>query len=235
MRKITVLIGCLIILLEVLLSLQVFSQSYESKRAIEKETTNQVLESGIGGKRIDLNLTNATLLEVTSKLAVFYQIPIGVELRNDSRKKLQQNINIKSGSLNEVLDSLISQNPDYKWEMYDNVVNISPANSRDKFLEDLLETQITKFVLKREIDKFEIRDSIVDLPEIKNLLKLNNVESLNRSYPYNPKFNLNDRIDLSILNTTVRGVLNKVVINSENKIWVVERIGENKEFLLVSF
>jgi hypothetical protein len=45
----------------------------------------------------------------------------------------------------------------------------------------------------------------------------------------------NDQLDLNISNTNVRGVLNKVIRDSERKTWVIELTGKNKKNLLIEF
>ena len=209
----------------------------------------QSLETDLINQKVEINLSKATLVEVLSTLAVEYRVAIGLEEATDSRQKINKRmyvedgkikwkdgtINIKSGTLKEVLDSLVEQEPQYTWEVRDNVINVFPVQLRDEFLKKLLETKIEKFSPQKSMNKFEIRDMIVELPEVKALLKAEKVKALNRYYSTRRSIYADDEIDLSISNTDVRGVLNKIARDSEHKIWFIERIGEKREDLLVSF
>lgn len=183
---------------------------------------------------IDMNLSNATLMEVLDTLAVDHRVPVGLEEAVDSRERINRSIRIQTGTLRTILDSVVAQEPRYQWELRDGVINVTPTIARDAFLQSLLETRIDRFVPPKGGDKFKIRDAIVDLPEVKRLLQESKVEILKRSYPSRRSVYSNDDVDLRISNTDVRGVLNKVARESEHKSWTVERIGERKEWLLVS-
>jgi len=216
---------------------------------VQIRTVGQSSETNILNRKIDINLSKATLLETLNILAIYHRVPIGLERDTDYRQRIAQlmyvengkikwkdgTITIKSGTLKEILDSLVAQEPLYQWEVRDGVINVFPTQSRDEFLKKLLETNIEKFSPKKGINKFKLRDVIVDLSEIKALLEAENIEVIKRYYPTRRSIYTNDEVDLSISNTNVRGVLNKVARDSEHKIWVVERIGDKKEFLEVSF
>ena len=76
---------------------------------------------------INIDLTDATLLLALSRLAVEYRVPVGFEQAMDSRDNLNRHIHLQSGTLKTVLDSLVAQEPRYKWELRDGVINITPA------------------------------------------------------------------------------------------------------------
>lgn len=216
---------------------------------VQINVTGQSSETDLINQEIEVNLSKATLVEVLSTLAVHHRVPVGLEEATDSRQRVDERmyvengkikfkegkITIKSGSLKEILDSLIEQEPQYTWEVRDGVINIFPVQLRDEFLKKFLETKIEKFSPLTGWNKFQLRDAIVELPEVKTLLKAENVEALNRYYQIRESIYEDKEIELSISNTDVRGILNKVARDSEYKIWVIERIGERREDLLVSF
>jgi hypothetical protein len=199
-------------------------------------------------RKIDLEVSNTTMLFVLNTLASDYQVPIGFERAPGYYQQLSEKykngtplnsndekITIKKGTLKDILDSLIAQESQYSWEVNDGVINIYPARSRDSFVKELLDTKITKFSSSKETSKFNLGNSIFALPEIKSLLKASNVELFKAYYsiPNDMDSNINLRLNLS--NTTVRGIFNKIVKESVNKIWLIERVGDKKESLSVSF
>jgi hypothetical protein len=50
-------------------------------------------------------------------------------------------------------------------------------------------------------------------------------------YPTYRSIYTNDEVDLTVSDTDLRGVLNKVVRDSEHKLWVIKRKGEKGEIL----
>lgn len=215
-----------------------------SLKSVSGQSPNTLLN-----QKIDLDLSNTTVFYVLNKLAIDKRIPIGLERASDYRQKLYEKmyvengeikwqpdtIKIKSGTLKEILDSLFSQDLQYNWELRDGVINIFPVESRDEFLKKLLDTKIGKFSHEKGINKFQVRDAILKLPEAKQLLKEEKVELLRRDYPNSHYLYPDNEIDANISDTDVRSVLNKIVRDSPHKIWVIERIGDNKRYLLLSF
>ncbi len=182
---------------------------------------------------VDIDLSNATLMLVLSELATEHRVPIGFEQAVGSRQNPKDNIHVRRGTLKSILDSLVVQEPHYKWELRDGVINVTPVVARDEFLAQLLDTKIAQFVPpKGTTDKFRIRDAILALPEVSQLLNANNVAVRPYDYAYGRSIYFNDKVDLTIANTDVRGVLNSVGKESEHKIWFVERVGDKRELLL---
>jgi len=111
--------------------------------------------------------------------------------------------------LEDVLDIIVKQMPNYKWEINDNVVNILPIQGRDKRYEKLLNIKIKSFTYQKGYPIAFIRDAILNLPEVKKFLDDNNMLSTtvrrygdytNRGLPNEMKFS-----DL-----TYRDLLNKI-------------------------
>ena len=79
-------------------------------------------------------------------------MPIGVEvspeddLLKDRRIVLQMN----GATLRDVLNSLVSQNPLYTWDIEDGVINVYPRGNREPLLRALLEAKIETFRITKE-------------------------------------------------------------------------------------
>lgn len=194
----------------------------------------QSKQNDLKDKLIELHLQNVTLLYALSTLSVDYQIPIGFEKSLSDKDEQKINLEIVDGKLQDVLDSIIKQEPQYKWEINDGVVNFIPVNNRDVFLERLLDTHINKFAPKIGNEYFRLKEAIADLPEIKTLLETNNI-ILYKSEMFSKGLLRNIDVDINIQNTNVKGVLNNLVKETPAKFWKIERTGEKREYLLVSF
>lgn len=203
------------------------SASYSFAQSSKEDLTSQP---------ITIRLTNATLIYALETLSVDHRIPIGIESSSDDRKNLVLNIDTSNGgTLSDVLNSIVEQVPIYRWEVRDGVINIVPNQSRDPFLEKLLSTHIDKFTPKPGITKFDIRNTLADLPEVHSLLEENKITLFKYGdHVYYPSIYTKE-VDLSISDTDVRGVLNKVVRDSEHKLWVVGWRDGKKDSLTISF
>lgn len=181
---------------------------------------------------INIDLTDATLLSALNELAD-HRVPIGFEQAIDSRDNLNHQIRLQSGKLKTVLDSLVAQEPRYKWELRDGTINITPVVGRDQFLERFLDTKVLHFEPPTgTTDKFKLRDAVLALPEVRELLEANGVRVKPYDYPYRRSIYSDDDVNLAMTNTNVREVLNNIARRTEHKIWSLERVGEKRELLL---
>lgn len=179
--------------------------------------------------------SRSNLQYVLNVLAVKYRIPIGLEMTKDETFKTEINTTVEDGTLKELLISMFEQEPNYKWELRDGVINITPVKYRSDFLETFLDTPVTRFDPAKAADKFEIRDEIFVLPEVKNLLRANNIDAKREYYISKRSIYSDENVDLGASNTNVRGILNKIVRVSEHKIWTIAMSGKQHNKLVISF
>ena len=195
----------------------------------------QTVEPDITDQSITLHLTNATLLYAISTLCVDHRVPVGLEIAPGERNEATLNIDAQQARLRDILDQITAQEPAYKWEVRDGVINLVPVSERDKFFEKLLNTPVNLFAPAKGLTKFEIRDAILDLPEVKEQLTASKISASHRSYFNRPSIYSNPDVDLNISNTDVRGVLNKVIKDSEHKLWVLDWTDKKKQVIEISF
>lgn len=194
----------------------------------------QTPEDRLANRTLSLRLTDANFMYVLGTLSVLHRIPIGLEVAAGRSVEPKLNIEVSNATLETVLDLITRQYPAYRWEIRDGVVNFVPRGSRDPFLARLLETRVGRFAPAKGANKFGIRDAITDLPEVENLLRVHEMTVWKLGYPSRRSVYSDDEVDLTISDTDVRGVLNKVVRDSEHKLWVVRRKGEKNEILQIS-
>jgi hypothetical protein len=161
-------------------------------------------------------------------------VPIGLEVALNHDDKARLSFDVKNESLKKILDLICQQMPAYRWEVKDGVINFVPTQSTDQFLSKLLDTQVSRFAPEKGLNKFGLRNVVMDLPEVKNFLDVNDVTVSRLEYPTYASVYSNEDLDLSISNTNVRGVLNKIVRDSEYKIWIMKRGGEKMRTVQIS-
>jgi hypothetical protein len=199
--------------------------------------------------QIERRFEQAYMLEVLSHLAVSWRVPIGIEwvqdkdlqtreamyLENGAIRWKPGTINIQPGSLNDVLDSLIRQMPQYRWECVIGVINIYPVESRDRFLAKLMDTKIERFEFFVNDEKFAIRDAIYKIPEVQALSHSQDVPALKRYYSYRRAETIDKGRLVQLNNASFRDVLNSVIRNTENNLWGIRRTGWSLELFELNF
>jgi hypothetical protein len=186
-------------------------------------------------QRITLHIKQGTFLYALSTLNVDKRIPIGFEVALGHKAEYHLNVNLENATLEDVLNEIVGQETGYRWELRDGVINIIPITSRDDFVEKLLNTPIRRFDQPKKLGKFQIRDAIVELPEVAALLKANGITASHYGYYYHPSPYANEKVDLSVSGTDLRGVLNKVIRETEHNMWMVSRSGKNLKTLDIDF
>jgi hypothetical protein len=198
--------------------------------------SGQIQPNNMIEQRIELHVNQGTLLQALSTLSVDKRVPIGFEPALGHKHEHNLNIDADNATLRDVLDRIVQQEPGYKWEVRDSVISIVPTKLRDDFVEKLLSTPIHRFDSPKVLGPSQIRDAIVDLPEVVALLKANGITASRYGYFYHyPSLYTNSNVDLSISETDVRGILNTVVRESEHKMWIVSRSGKNLTSLDIGF
>ena len=185
--------------------------------------------------KLTVQITQGTLIYVLDTLAYNYGVPIGLEKSSTHKDEPNLDINIKDGSLKDVLDSIVQQYPVYRWEMKDGVINFTPVRDRYEFIAKLLDEPVSHYEPTKVDGKLEISNSILQLNEVINLMSAYGVKQLEgyEKYLYNNEVYEDNKVDLSVSNTNVRGVLNKIARDSKHKIWVVKLVNRNKRDKLI--
>lgn len=123
-------------------------------------------------------------------------------------------INITDGKLEEVLNVIVKQMENYKWELSDGVFNIVPIRGRDTRFESLLNMKISKFSFKKGDNVEAISDLLVTLPELKTFLKVNDLyfNPSREGFDFQLDAQLNRKINgaMDFSEITFRDLLNKV-------------------------
>lgn len=84
-------------------------------------------------------------------------------------------VNIDEGKLEDVLNQVVKQMKNYKWEINDGVVNIFPIKDRDERFKELLEQNIKEFNLEKGQTVEDITTKLLSSQKVLEFLKTNNL------------------------------------------------------------
>jgi hypothetical protein len=178
-----------------------------------------------------LNVNAENIFSALSEIVSKCKVPIGFESALEGNENLEVHINIRKGSLRDVLDAIVEQDYRYEWKLTDGVINIYPKVRRDDFLRDLLNTQVHQFNIMKGTSRFSIRVGITDLPEIKAKLEDKKISRDIAAWTNADYVEASPGFILSMSDATVREILNQIIKTSEAKFWALRRTGEGYQFL----
>ena len=184
----------------------------------------------------DVSIRKSNMPLALSEIAYTCNIPIGVEISPDDDVLKERNIvvQIESGTVKDLLDSVVSQNPLYAWNIEDDVINVFPKGNREPVLKSLLETRIEAFRVDPDRGRLTFRESLTESPSVKSVLAAFGVKSNNEVFSSRDIRPLSRGYSLNVSNATVKSILNRVVRESATKFWIVNLDGEKRQHLLLN-
>jgi hypothetical protein len=167
-------------------------------------------------------------------LSLSYNIPIGLEIASHDDEFTSYTLDLKKGTLTDLLTQFVKRHNQYTWKIEDGVVNILPkSNYRDFVLDELLKVQISKFSVKENTGCWTLVDSLTNTVEAQNVLKTYRMtrSGLNFSGGYFPQ--LGRQFKLDVTDMTLKTILNKVIRESPlAKIWVIKQHSSDRTFVI---
>ncbi len=182
----------------------------------------QIRPTAIKGKSIN---------QVLELLSEEYGMRVGIDLGDEKLTPRREiNLNLPETNLKDFLNSVIAKDPRYTWKLEGGVIHIWPVSERDTLLSTLLDTKISHFAIIGEMSIYGIYNDILDLPEIKSKLVIAGVAPLTFRGP-GSWAKLSKETFFNESNLTMRELLDRIVLKTEVKQWVISRWGKNSEYI----
>ena len=186
----------------------------------------------------DLQIEGQNINKLLAKIAYKYDVPISLEVatNEDLLRSKTLKVQLKKGTLADVLDDIVRQKPSYMWEANERTIKVfSKSDYRDPLLQTLLEIKIAHFVVRKSTARLNFREALTRSPELKNLLASYGVRPLNEGFSHFDFESFGGDFSLDLENISVRSILDSVIQTSRTKYWFIKRDEENKEFFLINF
>ena len=207
----------------ILLALLIVSLGWHAVRAQSPQGVKR--NSDPATKQFESIVVEGQMVELFSKLALEYDIPIGIETAFEPQDLSNYRLELTKGTLSELLDQFVKQNLNYAWFVENGVVNIFPTKERrDPIIGEVLSVRLKKFSIEKGTGALDMQDLLFDSPEIKAILDRNGVEpgAIDLTGFYLPQ--LGQEFSLRISNPTTREILNQTIKESPiAKVWIVSR------------
>lgn len=183
----------------------------------------------------DLQIEERNMHLMLSKLAYQYNVPISLEVAfdDDLLDSKHLKVHVKNGTLADVLNSIVTQQPSYTWKSSESTISVFPKDRfRDPFLHTLLETKLTHFVIPIGTSRLSFKQKLASRPELKDLLASNGV-SLSTDGLLNYEIrSFGPDFALDLQNVPVQEILDYVINNTKTRYWLVTR---SEGSLLINF
>ena len=172
-----------------------------------------------------------SIVQILDRLASDYEIPMGIELGDDKLiPRREISLNVPETNLKDFLDSVMAKDSRYAWKLEGGVIHIWPVRDRDTLLATLLDTKISHFSIIGEISRNRIYHDIMELPEIRSKLVIAGVEPLTFNGP-GSWTKMGKETFFEETNLTLRELLDKIVLKTEIRQWMISRWGKNSEYI----
>lgn len=181
--------------------------------------------------KVRLRRQNVRMSQVLAALSIQCEVSIGFERSDLDLPETKLSVDENQSTVRELLDHIVKEVPLYKWELRDGVINLVPVRGRSRMLENLLQTGVQEFKSKGDMNKFDLRNQVLDLPEVQLLLNSYNLRTERlRDYVSRRSIYANDA-DLSMSGTNVLGILNNIIAKSEYNLWILSHDGKGTLYL----
>jgi hypothetical protein len=172
-----------------------------------------------------------TLEGVLATLTSDYGVPIGIELVDEkSTPSRRMDLNLRETTLKDFLDAVVAKDPRYTWKLEGGVIHVRPSKERDALLSALLDTKISHFGFTEGLTRYAIFNDLMKVPEIQTQLIVADVAPL-----IFINFGLMHRVGKGISfqesNLTLRELLDRMLLKTDIKRWVLLRWGKNSEYI----
>lgn len=157
-------------------------------------------------------------------------IPTGIDLQMPLKQR-PLSVDVSQGTIVDVLNAIVAQEPSYKWAKVNGVINVMPEENAN----NILDLRIAYFHV-RNADFNDIHTAIVSLPEVKTWLEQNHlteqtafvIDILIGKNGYSPP-----RVSLKLRDVTLRDIMNRIVKSPGFRFWSVSRWGERNQYLSI--
>src|SRR5687768_3225669 len=172
-----------------------------------------------------------TVDRVLGTLSSDYGIPIGIELGDEKHNPLRKiDLNLPETTLEEFLDAVIAKDQRYTWKLEGGVIHFRPSTARDALLTTLLDTKISYFGFTEGTTRYAIFSNLLKVPEIKTQLIVADVAPL-VFLSSGTMRKVGTGISFEESNLTMRELLDRIILKTDIKHWVLMRWGKNGEYI----
>ncbi len=166
-----------------------------------------------------VHLASVTTAQAAVNALITAGAPGGITVTYDCNQPASFTFSPADSSLRGALESIVTTDPKYVWEVKRSVINLVPRNGEPR----LLKVRVSKLQIIGAKTVNEGLDQLLATPEVRKLnLGRRFVQGgVYRFNPQNPTPKVGRKISLSLRNVTVREALNAIARAHGNAVWIL--------------
>lgn len=199
--------------------------------AMAQMAQSDLLDRPIGPIEVRGEMTERLLWSIGND----YNIPIGIVMADGKDDETHEiTLSLPATNLRNLLNAVIEKDPRYAWKLEEGVIHFSPTSGANTLLTALLNTKIKHFGFAEGTSRYALRNQILKSPELVAQLVVAGVEPL-IFLTGAGLVSMGKGIWMDERDLTLREILDKLVLKTEVKQWMLNRSGKNKEFIVLGF
>jgi hypothetical protein len=174
--------------------------------------------------------TFSTLADAVDMMSAEYKVHFGLEYASDDQDKRAFNLDLSPSRVEQALDKLVIEKPEYLWALDDGVYILYPKTNASS----LLQLRVRAFAI-HDASEAEASEEINQLPELADWLSKQSVRRREIEVGGRSECSANARVSLKLNAVTFRTVLNSLIKAFRCSNWTVVRYGGNRQFVAIYF
>jgi hypothetical protein len=183
------------------------------------------MEKALEQRAVRFDVRGGSLNLALQRLAREFDLAIGYEALPDSKGLAEINVNIEDGTLRDVLNALITNDPRYTCTTLEQTINVYPVIEEDP----LMQLVIPHFRIER-VDLYGALNILFNSPGIH--AELERVKTKRRDFFDGNSTQLRS-FSIDMKQVTVRQTLNAIAHCSNSGFWTFSKYGKQNEYFSI--
>lgn len=173
----------------------------------------------------EFQITEAPTSLVLQRLANTSNVPIGIEAVPEKTGQVRTiDVKLKGATVRSILNHVVEKDTQYNWREAGPAINVFPKHAKDP----ILETVVARYEV-HDVNKEEAIRALENSVEVKRILKRGSLRNRTlKSLPGDSGQGLL-RFSLNLKHSSVRNILNAIMLESKSKNWLFFRYGSPRQ------
>ena len=183
----------------------------------------------------NVRIEGQSVSELLSGLALKYEIPIGLELARPGKLPVFCGLDLRTGTLSDLLKQFVKDHNEYTWKIEGGVVSVFPRDAyRDPLMNQLLATEINDFSVQKRTVTWSLSQSLLSTPDLETILEPYELRNGGENFSGFSFPQLGKEFSLSVSRLNLKSILDKIIKESPTaKFWTISNNFSDRTVTLI--